>query len=122
VSNSNYIKNEKNEKKNSSVNGRAQLKGFKNNTLEQRSENINPANMENGTAPESILPPYTPRILRGPEQVIEFIKNSKNHIIYVEDIISNFSDVKEDIIENVLSKLKSQGIIFEPKPGRVMLL
>jgi len=57
------------------------------------------------------------KILRS-EDILKFIKSSKSHLIEIEDIAVHF---KQNIDTFITSLIKA-GAIYEPKPGRVMIL
>lgn len=60
------------------------------------------------------------------DEIIDLIKNSeqdeKDPGIDKEKIILKFTDAKPDVITQEIQKLLEEGIIYEPKPGRVRYL
>jgi len=57
------------------------------------------------------------------DQIIESIKNSeKNEGIEKEELIMKFKDTNPKIISQEINKLLEEGIIYEPRPGRVRYL
>ena len=61
------------------------------------------------------------KILR--DEIIEMIKDAeKNEGIDKDEIILNLRDSNPEIISQEIQKLLEEGIIYEPKPGRVRYL
>lgn len=57
------------------------------------------------------------------DEIIGLIKTSEsNEGIEKEEIIMKFKDAKLDVISQEIQKLLEEGIIYEPKPGRVRYL
>ncbi len=57
------------------------------------------------------------------DEIIEMIKNSEsNEGIDKEEIIMKLKDSRPDLINQEIQKLLEEGIIYEPKPGRVRYL
>jgi RPA family protein len=60
------------------------------------------------------------------DEVIDMIKNAEQDEqepgIDKETIIMKFTDAKPDVITQEIQKLLEEGIIYEPKPGRVRYL
>lgn len=57
------------------------------------------------------------------DQILETIKNAENdNGIDTDKIILKFREVSPDIIKEEIQKLLEEGIIFEPRPGRLRYL
>ena len=57
------------------------------------------------------------------DEIIDLIKASEeNEGVDKDDIIMKFKDSKPEIISQEIKKLLEEGIIYEPKPGRVRYL
>jgi len=57
------------------------------------------------------------------DQIIESIKNSEeNEGIDKEELIMKFKDTNPETISQEIKKLLEEGIIYEPRPGRVRYL
>lgn len=57
------------------------------------------------------------------DDIINLVKSSEdNEGIDKEEIILKFTDAKPDILSQEIQKLLEEGIIYEPKPGRVRYL
>ncbi|GIU68336.1 MAG: hypothetical protein KatS3mg001_186 [Candidatus Pacearchaeota archaeon] len=57
------------------------------------------------------------------DKILETIKNSEEQNgIDLEKLMENFSDFPEDILNKEIQKLIEEGIIFEPRPGKLRWL
>jgi len=57
------------------------------------------------------------------DEIIDTIKASeKDEGIDKDEIIMKFKDAKPEIISQEIQKLLEEGVIYEPKPGRVRYL
>ena len=57
------------------------------------------------------------------EDIVGLVKSSeKNEGIDKEEIILKFTDAKPDVLSQEIQKLLEEGIIYEPRPGRVRYL
>jgi len=57
------------------------------------------------------------------DEIIDLVKSSEeNEGIDKEKIIMKFKEAKPDVITQEIQKLLEEGIIYEPKPGRVRYL
>jgi len=57
------------------------------------------------------------------DDIINLVKSSEeNEGIDKDEIILKFTDAKPDILSQEIQKLLEEGIIYEPKPGRVRYL
>jgi hypothetical protein len=56
----------------------------------------------------------------GRSKLVEFMKKSSKHELQFHELLK--SGVEEKDLDKLLNQLKSEGIIFEPRPGRYMLL
>ncbi len=57
------------------------------------------------------------------DKILEEIKNSEEEGgVYVDKIIMNHREVSPEIINQEIQKLLEEGIIFEPRPGKVRWL
>jgi RPA family protein len=57
------------------------------------------------------------------DDIIDLVKSSEdNEGIEKEEIILKFTNAKPDVLSQEIQKLLEEGIIYEPKPGRVRYL
>jgi RPA family protein len=57
------------------------------------------------------------------DDIIDLVKsNEENEGIDKDEIILKFTDAKPDVLSQEIQKLLEEGIIYEPKPGRVRYL
>lgn len=57
------------------------------------------------------------------DQILELIKNAEeNGGIDKSDITQKFSDTPQNIIDQEIQKLLEEGIVFEPRPGKIRWL
>lgn len=57
------------------------------------------------------------------DKILEDVKSSEEEGgVYVDKIIMNHRDVSSDIINQEIQKMLEEGIIFEPRPGKVRYL
>jgi len=71
-----------------------------------------------------IMPPEQKQKVKAlREEIIEMIKNAeKNEGIDKDEIILNLKESNPEIISQEIQKLLEEGIIYEPRPGRVRYL
>jgi RPA family protein len=78
------------------------------------------------STPKPLSPDQKQEIKAYRDEVIDLIKNSEQSEtdpgIEKEEIIMKFTDAKPDVITQEIQKLLEEGIIYEPKPGRVRYL
>ncbi|MDE1848787.1 MAG: OB-fold nucleic acid binding domain-containing protein [Nanoarchaeota archaeon] len=73
------------------------------------------------SAPEVKVPAGQQGAIR--DKILEDIKNSEEEGgIFVDKIIMSHRDVSAEIINQEIQKLLEEGIIFEPRPGKVRYL
>jgi len=57
------------------------------------------------------------------DQILDSIKNSEDDGgVYIDTIIMNHRDISTDLINQEIQRLLEEGIIFEPRPGKVRWL
>ena len=57
------------------------------------------------------------------DKILELIKNSEeNNGIEVDEIIQKFHEIPQTIINQEIQKLLEEGIVFEPRPGKIRWL
>ena len=57
------------------------------------------------------------------DKILELIKNSEeNNGIEVDEIIQKFHETPQTIINQEIQKLLEEGIVFEPRPGKIRWL
>ncbi|MFH1358912.1 MAG: OB-fold nucleic acid binding domain-containing protein [archaeon] len=75
------------------------------------------------TAPKTLTIEQKQEIKAYRDEVIDLIKSSEeNQGIDKEEIIMKFKTAKPNVITQEIQKLLEEGIIYEPKPGRVRYL
>jgi len=73
--------------------------------------------------PKPITPKQKQEIKAYRDEIIELIKQSEsNEGIDKDEIIHKFTDAKPGIISQEIQKLLEEGVIYEPRPGRVRYL
>jgi len=55
------------------------------------------------------------------EDVENYVKNHKNHLVDIEDIIEKFGENSRELIDSIITTLKNRGTLCEAKPGRLMV-
>lgn len=72
---------------------------------------------------KNYIPIQREQIIAIKDKILEEIKNSENEGgIDIDKIIMNLRDVSPEIINQEIQKLLEEGIIFEPRPGKVRWL
>ena len=56
------------------------------------------------------------------ENIENYIKSQNEHLIYIDNIVEHFGKENQIKVDTAINILKERGTIYEPKPGRVMLL
>ncbi len=84
-------------------------------------EKLSPAqNLNSGSTASPTAPGQTNSIR---DKILEQIKGSEDDGgVYVDQIIMTHRDTSADIINQEIQKLLEEGIIFEPRPGKVRWL
>ncbi len=72
---------------------------------------------------DNIQPVAREQIIAIKDKILDIIKNSeKDGGVEMDSIIMNLRDVSPDIINQEIKKLLEEGIIFEPRPGKIRWL